>query len=166
MTRIRAAVDPAGHTDGMFERFTDRTRQVIIYAHEQATAHLLIGILAFRDDAVRAGSASTGPAPPEAVVADGIDPAAIRASIDEPVTVREGHLPFSPAAKKVLEFALREAIQRAHADIDVRHVLLALLREETGADLPRLLVITRIDVAVLRCSTEESLREYPPRPGP
>lgn len=160
----------------MFERFTDRTRRVVVLAQDQArelrhgrllTVHLLLGILAVRDEATISGaSGASGSAPPEAAVAAGVDLATIRAGIDEPETQTLEHLPFSAAAKRVLEFALREALQRGHADIDVRHVLLALLRDDTGADAPRLLATHAVDVAHLRTRTEASLNNHPPRPGP
>ncbi|HEY9293030.1 MAG TPA: Clp protease N-terminal domain-containing protein [Microlunatus sp.] len=41
---------------------------------------------------------------------------------------RRGHLPFSPAAKKVLELSLREAISLHHNHIGTEHILLGLTR--------------------------------------
>ena len=43
-----------------------------------------------------------------------------------------GHIPFTPRAKKVLELALREALQLGHNYIGTEHILLGLLREEEG----------------------------------
>lgn len=63
-----------------------------------------------------------------------LDPATVAPSIAEPATSPGEHVPFSAAAKTVLECALREALDRGHADIDVRHVLLALLRSDTGGE--------------------------------
>ncbi len=153
----------------MFERFTDRTRQVVVLAQDQArelghgrllTAHLLLGVLELRERAQHSGTT-----PPE-VMPVGVDPATIRTSIDEPETTTEEHLPFSAAAKTTLELSLREALQRGHADIDVRHVLLALLSDDSPGDAARLLVTHDIDVRQLRRRTEDSLTSHPPRPGP
>jgi ATP-dependent Clp protease ATP-binding subunit ClpC len=43
-----------------------------------------------------------------------------------------GHVPFTPRAKKVLELALREALQLGHNYIGTEHVLLGLLQEGEG----------------------------------
>jgi ATP-dependent Clp protease ATP-binding subunit ClpA len=43
-------------------------------------------------------------------------------------TGREGHRPFSAAAKKVLELSLREALSLGHNYIGTEHVVLALVR--------------------------------------
>jgi ATP-dependent Clp protease ATP-binding subunit ClpA len=42
-----------------------------------------------------------------------------------------GSVPFSPGAKRTLELALGEALDRGHADIGTAHVLLALLSDDT-----------------------------------
>jgi ATP-dependent Clp protease ATP-binding subunit ClpA len=44
----------------------------------------------------------------------------------------DGHIPFSPRAKKVLELALREALASGAREITDLHVLLGLLREDQG----------------------------------
>ena len=43
-----------------------------------------------------------------------------------------GHIPFTPRAKKVLEFSLREALQLGHNYIGTEHILLGLIREGDG----------------------------------
>jgi ATP-dependent Clp protease ATP-binding subunit ClpC len=58
-----------------------------------------------------------------------------------------GHIPFTPRAKKVLEYSLREALQLGATFIGTEHLVLALLREgeglairvlvDLGADLDR-----------------------------
>src|SRR5262249_14229687 len=60
--------------------------------------------------------------------------------------VPEGHIPFTPPAKKGLHMSLREALQLGHNYIGTEHILLGLLREgqgvgaqvlvQLGADLP------------------------------
>jgi ATP-dependent Clp protease ATP-binding subunit ClpA len=44
-----------------------------------------------------------------------------------------GHIPFERSTKKVLELALREAINLEHDWIGTEHLLLGLLHTETGA---------------------------------
>ncbi|CAN5193317.1 hypothetical protein BH20ACT22_BH20ACT22_03430 [soil metagenome] len=44
----------------------------------------------------------------------------------------EGHIPFTPRAKKTLELSLREALALGHGYIGTEHILLGLLREGQG----------------------------------
>jgi ATP-dependent Clp protease ATP-binding subunit ClpC len=46
--------------------------------------------------------------------------------------VSDGHIPFTPRAKKVLELSLREALQLGHDYIGTEHILLGLIREGDG----------------------------------
>ena len=58
-----------------------------------------------------------------------------------------GHIPFTPRAKKVLELSLREALQLGHNYIGTEHILLGLMKEgegvaaqvltKLGADIPK-----------------------------
>ena len=43
-----------------------------------------------------------------------------------------GHIPFTPRARRVLELALREALQLGHAHIGPEHLLLGLVRDGGG----------------------------------
>ena len=43
-----------------------------------------------------------------------------------------GHIPFTPRAKKVLEYSLREGLQLGHTYIGTEHILLGLIREGEG----------------------------------
>ena len=43
-----------------------------------------------------------------------------------------GQLPFTPRAKKVLDLSLREAVDLGHNYIGTEHILLALVRENSG----------------------------------
>ena len=49
-----------------------------------------------------------------------------------------GARPFTPRAKKVLEFSLRETLQLGHNYIGTEHILLGLIREGDGGAAPRL----------------------------
>src|ERR687886_588959 len=102
----------------VFERFTERARQVVVLAQDEAralkhnyigTEHILLGLL--REEEVRAQVAR--------IVGQG----------DE---VTSGQIPFTPRAKKVLELALREALSLGHNYIGTEHILLGLVRENEG----------------------------------
>jgi len=66
-----------------------------------------------------------------------ITTATVREKVEEitgrgQVPPRKGHIPFTPAAKKVLEFSLREALQLGHTYLGTEHILLGLVREGDG----------------------------------
>jgi ATP-dependent Clp protease ATP-binding subunit ClpC len=118
----------------MFERFSDRARQVVILAQEEArrlnhdyigTEHVLLGLL--RDGESVAASA---------LQALGITLEAVRQQVEEIIgrgnKAPSGHIPFTPRAKKVLELSLREAMNFGHNYINPEHILLGLLREGEG----------------------------------
>ena len=118
----------------MFERFTAHARHVVVLAQEEArqlnhnyigTEHVLLGLLGEREgiafrvlesfglsrDSARqevAGLVGTGKKAPS------------------------GHIPFTPRAKKSLEYSLREALALHHNYIGTEHVLLGLIREGDG----------------------------------
>ncbi|WP_347404769.1 Clp protease N-terminal domain-containing protein [Micromonospora sp. WMMD1102] len=112
----------------------------------------------------------------EALRAIGIDLAAVRARLEE--SFGEGALEappspsarrrlfggwefsgrFSPRARKVLELALREAIQLRHREIGAEHILLGLLREGNGL-AALLLAEAGLDPAELRRSTLDTFRK-------
>ncbi|PLS80808.1 NDP-hexose 4-ketoreductase, partial [Candidatus Saccharibacteria bacterium] len=57
---------------------------------------------------------------------------AVEEVIGHGIVEPEGDFPFTPRAKKVLELALREALEMGHSYISSSHILLALLREGEG----------------------------------
>lgn len=90
------------------------------------TEHLLLGILAAGPEALGA-----------AILArHGFDRGSAEEEIAAAVTPgapgAQGHLPFAPRAKKVLERSLREALACGDGRIGTEHLLLALLREGRG----------------------------------
>ena len=56
----------------------------------------------------------------------------IAAAADPRTPPRTGQIPFAPAAKKVLELSLREAIALGAKRIGTEHLLLGMLRERQG----------------------------------
>jgi ATP-dependent Clp protease ATP-binding subunit ClpC len=118
----------------VFERFTDRARKVLTLAQDEArqlehpfigTEHILLGVL-------REGNGMGA----EALRSLGITFAVVRARVVDTVgragAGGGGSPPFTPRAKKVLELALREALQRDHSYIGTEHILLGLVREGEG----------------------------------
>jgi ATP-dependent Clp protease ATP-binding subunit ClpC len=117
----------------MFERFTERARQVVVLAQEEArtlrhnyigTEHLLIGLL-------REGGTTANALEQFNVTVDEAraQVARIIGHGDEATT---GQIPFTPRAKKVLELSLREALDNSESYIRPEHILLGLLREGEG----------------------------------
>jgi len=118
----------------MFERFTERARQVVVLAQEEArslkhnyigTEHLLLGLLREEEGVA-------------ARVLDSLEISVeeVRAAVVRIVGSGEetptGQIPFTPRAKKVLELALREALSLGHNYIGTEHILLGLIREDEG----------------------------------
>src|SRR3984893_9341685 len=119
----------------MFERFTDRARQVVALAGGEArilnhdyigAEHILLGLIR-EGDGLAAGSLESL----------GISLDAVRRQVEEIIgqgqQAPSGHIPFTPQAKKVLELSLRESLQLGHNYIGTEHILLALIREGGGA---------------------------------
>lgn len=130
----REAQRPAWDPLGLFERFTDRARQVVVLAQEEArelqhnyigTEHLLLGLL--REEEGLA-----------ARVLESLDITIERARAQVARLVgaeaegTEGQVPFTPRAKKVLELALRESKDLGHTYIGTEHILLGIIREKDG----------------------------------
>jgi ATP-dependent Clp protease ATP-binding subunit ClpA len=118
----------------MFERFTDRARQVVALAGEEArilnhdyigSEHILLGLIREGDGLAARSLESLG-----------ISLEAVRRQVEEIIgrgqQAPSGHIPFTPRAKKVLELSLRESLQLGHNYIGTEHILLGLLREGDG----------------------------------
>ena len=119
----------------MFERFTERARKVIILAREEAirlghnfvgTEHLLLGLIREGDGLAVAILKKLN-----------VNVSALKAEIEKIVAVGTefspaGEIPFTPQAKKVLEYAISEARSLGHNYIGTEHLLLGLIREGEG----------------------------------
>jgi ATP-dependent Clp protease ATP-binding subunit ClpC len=118
----------------MFERFTERARKVVVLAQEEArhfnhnyigTEHLLLGLLREDEGVAARALASLNVALDE-----------VREQVESIVGYGEegtgAQAPFTPRSKKVLELALREALQLGHNYIGTEHILLGLVRESEG----------------------------------
>lgn len=118
----------------MFERFTNRSRRVIVLAQEEArllkhdyigTEHLLLGLLADGEGDAALTLQSVG------VTLDGAR-REVKGILGEGHAQPTGHIPFTPRAKKVLELALREALTLRSQSIGSVHLLLGLISEGHG----------------------------------
>ncbi|MGB4701522.1 MAG: ATP-dependent Clp protease ATP-binding subunit [Syntrophomonadaceae bacterium] len=121
----------------MFRRFTQRARNAVIYAQEEArqlnhpaigTEHILLGLLK-EGEGVGA----------RALLSMGIDLEKVRSEVtriigqgNTPVEPPDGDLPVTPRAKKVFNLAFDEARLQGVNYVGTEHLLLALLREEEG----------------------------------
>jgi ATP-dependent Clp protease ATP-binding subunit ClpA len=122
------------HGGPMFERFTNRARHVVVLAQEEArrlhhnyigTEHVLLGLLGEPDGLAfraleRFGMSLEGTREE------------VKAIVGTGNATVSGHIPFTPRAKKILELALREALQLHHNYIGTEHILLGVIREGDG----------------------------------
>src|ERR1700742_4277706 len=118
----------------MFERFTERARQVVVLAQEEArtlkhnyigTEHILLGLLR-EEEGLAARVLESLDITVEEVRAQ------VARIVGQGDEVTSGQIPFTPRAKKVLELALREALSLGHNYIGTEHILLGLVRENEG----------------------------------
>ncbi|MCW8130009.1 MAG: AAA family ATPase, partial [Planctomycetota bacterium] len=119
----------------MFDRFTDRARKVMSFARQEAerlnhdyigTEHILLGL-------VKEGSGVAA----NVLENLDVDLDKVRLEVEKlvkpaPDVVTMGNLPFTPRAKKVLEYAMDEARALDHNYVGTEHLLLGLLREQEG----------------------------------
>jgi ATP-dependent Clp protease ATP-binding subunit ClpA len=118
----------------MFERFTERARQVVVLAQDEArllrhnyigTEHILLGLLREEE-----GLAARVLWSLEVTVEE------VRAQVASIIGLGEGtptgQIPFTPRAKRVLELSLAEALSLGHNYIGTEHILLGLVREDEG----------------------------------
>lgn len=119
----------------MFEKFTERGRKVIIYAREEAekrqndylgTEHLLLGLLREEESL-----------PMVIIKKMGLSAEELRMEVERNLPTGSniltfGDIPFTPRAKKVLELAVEEARLLGHSYIGSEHLLIGLIREDSG----------------------------------
>src|SRR6201987_3320299 len=118
----------------LFERFTERARQVVVLAQDEAralkhnyigTEHILLG-LQREEEGLAARVLESLDITVEEVRAQ------VARIVGQGDEVTTGQIPFTPRAKKVLELALREALSLGHNYIGTEHILRGLVRENEG----------------------------------
>lgn len=122
----------------MFERFTERARQVVILAQEEArslhheeitSGHVLLG-LAREEEGLSA----------RVLEALDTDAERLRIALLEVIprgpedVPGSGQVPFTATAKRDLELALREALSLGHNYIGTEHILLGVVRDVAPPD--------------------------------
>ncbi|HON75834.1 MAG TPA: ATP-dependent Clp protease ATP-binding subunit, partial [Dermatophilaceae bacterium] len=150
----------------MFERFTDRARRVVVLAQEEArmlnhnyigTEHILLGL-------IHEGEGLAA----KALENLDISLAAVREQVTDIIgkgqSAPTGHIPFTPRAKKVLEYSLREGLQLGHTYIGTEHILLGLIREGEGV-AAQVLVKLGADLNKVRQQVIQLLAGYQGQPG-
>ena len=150
------------HGSDMFERFTNRARHTVVLAQEEArrlqhnyigTEHVLLGLLgepeglAFR--ALERFDMSLQGTREEVMAIIGTGNATV-----------SGHIPFTPRAKKILELALREALQLNHNYIGTEHILLGVIREGDGVGSQ--ILKQHAEVGQIRAAVIDLLAKTPP----
>ena len=119
----------------MAKRFTENAQKIILISQEEAkrlnhdyvgTEHLLLGLTALN------GTVSN-----KILSSLGITFRNVRLEIEKMVGIGDaimllGEIPFTPRAKKVLEYAVEEAQSLGSEHIGTEHMLLGLVREEEG----------------------------------
>lgn len=119
----------------MFERFTDRSRRVILLAKEEAkkfnhdyigTEHILLGLIKEGHGVAAAVLKNMG------LNLDKISFEVSKLVKAGPPTKIEGDIPFTAKAKKVIELAMEEARQLGHNYVGTEHLLLGLIAEGEG----------------------------------
>ena len=146
----------------MFERFTERARRVVVLAQQEArmlnhnyigTEHILLGLIR-EGDGVAARALTTM----------GISLDAVRQAVEDIIgrgtqAPSEGHIPFTPQAKKVLELALTESKALGHHYIGTEHILLGLIRQGDGV-AEQVLVKLGADLHRVRQQVIQLLDDY------
>jgi ATP-dependent Clp protease ATP-binding subunit ClpC len=119
----------------MLEKFTDRARKVMALANQEAqrfnndvidTEHILLGLV------------KEGYGVGATVLKNfDVDIKRLRREVEKhvkkrPETVTMDKLPYTPLAKKVIEYAIEETRALNHNYVGTEHILLGLLRETEG----------------------------------
>ncbi len=119
----------------MAKRFTENAQKIILIAQEEAkrlnhdyvgTEHILLGL-----------SALEGTVSNKILTNLGVTFRKVRLEIEKMVGIGDtimllGEIPFTPRAKKVLEFSVEESQMLGTDHIGTEHILLGLIREEEG----------------------------------
>ncbi len=158
----------------MSNRFTERAQRVILIAQEEAkrlnhdyvgTEHILLGLIALGEGVAAQVLANLG-----------VDLRRVRSEIEKIVGTGDnvmllGEIPFTPRAKKVLEYAVEEAQHMGHSYVGTEHLLLGLIREEEGVaarvleNLGLRLDVVREEVLNLLGEGQSSQQGGAPAPG-
>lgn len=124
----------------MSNRFTTRAQRVILISQEEArrlnhdfvgAEHILLGLIALGEGVAAQVLANSG-----------VDLRRVRSEIEKSAGTGDnilllGEIPFTPDAKKVLEFSVEEAQMMGHSYVGTEHLLMGLFYLESAAKLLR-----------------------------
>jgi ATP-dependent Clp protease ATP-binding subunit ClpC len=120
----------------VFEGFTGRARQVVVYAQEEVrgfghdhigTEHILLGLLRQEEGLAARVLEYFG------LTVERVREQVVRIVGPGEAALPSGQIPFTPRAKRVLEMAPREALSLGQTVTSTEHILLGLVRENDGA---------------------------------
>ena len=146
----------------MFERFTERARQVVVLAQDETrrfghpyigTEHLLLGLL-LEEEGIAARALDALDVTVEKVR----DEVEVIVGYSDEVPI--GQIPFTPAAKKALERSLEEALFFGDDNIGTEHLLLGVLHDTDGI-AGRVLAALGLTPEAVRSETIRTLKEPP-----
>jgi ATP-dependent Clp protease ATP-binding subunit ClpC len=145
----------------MFEKFTERARQVILQAREEAldlghsylgSEHILLALIKEED------------IPTLVLSRFGLTPDKVRKAVMGQINKgsHTGEILFAPDAKRVIEFAVEEARILHHQFVGPEHLLIGIVREKTGLG-GRILRGFGLDEYSVRREVLQILGELPPQ---
>ena len=145
----------------MFEKFTERARQVILQAREEAldlghsylgSEHILLALIKEED------------IPTLVLSKFGLSPEKVRKAVMGQINKgsHSGEILFAPDAKRVIEFAVEEARILHHQFVGPEHLLIGIVREKTGLG-GRILRGFGLDEYSVRREVLQILGELPPQ---
>jgi ATP-dependent Clp protease ATP-binding subunit ClpC len=150
-----------------FERFTDKARNVLALAQEEArslkqpyvgTEHLLLALLREKEGIAAQALGSLSVAYEQVLEQ-------VRGIIEVDPNAPSGHLSFTPRVKRVLEFALRETMQLGQNYISTEHLLLGIVREGNGVAIQALSQMG-IDASMVKGAVIDILHKSAAYAGP
>jgi ATP-dependent Clp protease ATP-binding subunit ClpA len=164
LPKRRRPIEAESRFEAMLDRFTRRAQTVVATArdasrrlnhHYVGTEHLLLGLIADPEDISA-----------RALALHGVDETAVHTLVVE--IVGEGvesptapvRIPFTPRARGVFEFSLRESLKLGRNYVDTDAILLALIRVGEGIATQ---VLTRlsVDLEGLRVTIMELIGIHP-----
>ncbi len=145
----------------MFEKFTEKARQIILQAREEAlelghtylgSEHILLALIKEED------------LPSLVLSKFGLSTDKVRRAIMGQITrgSHSGEILFAPDAKRVIEFAVEEARILHHQFVGPEHLLIGVIREKTGLG-GRILRGFGLDEYSIRREILQILGELPPQ---
>lgn len=151
----------------MSNRFTERAQRIILVAQEEAKRlkhdyvgpeHILLGMIAIGEGVAAQVLANLD-----------MDLSKVRVAVEDLVgygthVMLLGEIPFTPRAKKVLEYSVEEAEHIGSSYVGTEHMLLGLIRENEGV-AAQVLKKFGVELQVVREETKNLLGGCPGHSG-